>query len=659
MFCTKCGKRLYDGDSFCAHCGAKVREELLFKKEVKGAPRTTGYDEVVFNPPFKREAERRTQSIESEVANYSTTPTRERISFDWNLDGFPTNGKKADDDFEINWDAVIERKRESRAVNIEKIVPEFGFISEKPEKKETTVVDDNLFKSPIIEELEKKIEIVVDDKKEEPELVLEPLVEEPAEDVVEEVDLFKTEEEDKPLTIEELERALFGTEDFEEVSPEQLDMTIEYKSIKTPKKQEEFYTFNEKRDAFQELVDKEKARIEALENERQNQWQEIAPVEEKTEYVPKEVPTFEEVFIEPKTPLVPPLREVAVALPPLTAKVMAYEEELEEPVVEVEVEDKNEVEFVAVALPPLTARVVIEEEPKVVAEEEPKVVVEKITPTEVEETEACPFQGEVTPEPSREVEPEPSEETKEKTKLRYSDVFPVGSFDFVDDDKSNKSAKEEIDDDDDDEEEGQHKFIKAIIILLAIVVLLEIAIIGVKFLVPNSKVAMLVDDVMNKVTSFFVDDEGDVPPEINIEETLSEKYINMLSGDLKNVGTVKYDATLKYDTEKHGAFDEISETNQFQDVAWNGDSEKTNGYHIIESVISYYDGWSETNEDSNIVGINQVEIGEIRTGNSGYYVLNKIVYAEAAGDVIEKTESVYLEASGDRIMVKEVKEETK
>ena len=53
MFCTKCGKRLYDGDSFCAHCGAKVRDELLFKKEIKSTPRTTRYDEVVFNPPFK------------------------------------------------------------------------------------------------------------------------------------------------------------------------------------------------------------------------------------------------------------------------------------------------------------------------------------------------------------------------------------------------------------------------------------------------------------------------------------------------------------------------------------------------------------------------------------------------------------------------------
>ena len=80
MFCTKCGKRLYDGDSFCAHCGAKVRDELLFKKEIKSAPRTTRYDEVVFNPPFKREAERRTQNIEAEAERYSTEPSRERIS---------------------------------------------------------------------------------------------------------------------------------------------------------------------------------------------------------------------------------------------------------------------------------------------------------------------------------------------------------------------------------------------------------------------------------------------------------------------------------------------------------------------------------------------------------------------------------------------------
>ena len=38
--------------------------------------------------------------------------------------------------------------------------------------------------------------------------------------------------------------------------------------------------------------------------------------------------------------------------------------------------------------------------------------------------------------------------------------------------------------------------------------------------------------------------------------------------------------------------------------------------------------------------------------------LNKIIYQGEAGDVIEKTEIVYLEASEDKIIVKEVKEET-
>lgn len=653
MFCTKCGKRLYDGDSFCAHCGTKVREELLFKKEVKSAPETTVYDEVVFNPPFKREAERRTQSIEAEVENYSIEPRRERVSFDWNLDGFPAAERKRDESFEINWDAVIEKKRESRAVNVEKITPEFGFISEKPEPK-VAKMEELLFKAPVIEE--PKLFKVKDEEVEKEEVVVEEIqvVSEPIFEIEEKTeDLFKTEEEDKPLTIEELEKALFGTEDFAEVEPEQLDMTIEYKSIKTPKKkEEEFYTFNSQRDAFQELVDKEKARIEALENERQTQWQEIASVEEKMEYTPREALKFEEVFVEPKTPLVPPLREVAVVLPPLTARVMADEEETEliEELVEVEVEEVvseeerdqvQELEFVAVELPPLTARVVIEEEP---------------TPEE----EVSPFQGESEDLPSEgePVSKDKTEETKEKTKLRYSDVFPVGSFDFISDDKPSKSNEKEVDEEDDDEE-GQHKFIKAIIILLAVIVLLEIAVIGIKFMAPNSKIAMLADDMMTKVISIFGDEEGGASPDIDIEQTLSEKYINMLSGDAENIGTVKYNSTLKYDLEKEYAFGEISETNQFQDVAWNGDSEKTNGYHIIQSVISYYDGWIESNEDSDVVGINQVEIGEIRTGNSGYYVLNKIVYAEAAGDVIEKTESVYLEASGDRIMVKEVKEETK
>ena len=52
MFCTKCGKELYEGDRFCAYCGAEVR-----------AQRHSKNDEIVFNPPFKIEAQKKTEEI--------------------------------------------------------------------------------------------------------------------------------------------------------------------------------------------------------------------------------------------------------------------------------------------------------------------------------------------------------------------------------------------------------------------------------------------------------------------------------------------------------------------------------------------------------------------------------------------------------------------
>lgn len=611
MFCTKCGKKLYDGDSFCAYCGAKVREELMFKTEPKTPTRSAKFEEVVFNPPFKTEANRRTHDFEEQANSYSTEPTRERITLDWNLDGFPSADRKKDD-FEINWDAVIEKKRDSRAINVEKILPETGFKKEEPKEEQEEVV----FEIP--KELKPS--------------------EEP-------VGLFIEEEKDEPLSIEDLEKALFGTEDFAELDQNDPSLTVEYKSLK--KKEEEFHTFNSKRDAFQELLDKERARIEALESERKSQWDEIAP--EDVEYVPKEALKFEDVFKEPKLPLVPPLKEVAVVVPPLTARVMADDPE-------------NTIEpWYEVVLAPLTARV------------EPTL--EEVEPAKVEKEEECPFLGsEVTEESKDKAEgqliEEQGEQTltqEEKTKLRYSDIFPLDAVDSVGDDKSGKPIKEEVknffddaeDEEDDDEEKGRHGVLKALIIVLALVIVLELVVIGVKFLAPESKIALMVDDVMAKVTGLFADEEEPVDePVVNIEESPIEKHINGLSSTTSNIGKVSFDSTLKYDLSKTYAFEGIANTSEFKDVAWNGDANKTNGYLIVEATLGYYDNWTSNNPDAKIVGINQVSIGEVRTGSNGYYILNNVIYAGEAGDVIEKTESVYLEASEDKIIVKEVKEET-
>ena len=54
MYCTKCGKELYPDDRFCAYCGAEVRNREKPKPK---------YEDIVFNPPFKIEAEKKTREI--------------------------------------------------------------------------------------------------------------------------------------------------------------------------------------------------------------------------------------------------------------------------------------------------------------------------------------------------------------------------------------------------------------------------------------------------------------------------------------------------------------------------------------------------------------------------------------------------------------------
>ena len=157
MFCTKCGRPLHDGDKFCAYCGTKVREE----DRQEAAPSHSRYEEVVFNPPFRAEAERRTRQISDEVSRYSDEPKKETVHFDWNLDGFPSRDSKRRDDFELNWDTVIEKRREPGPVNVEKIIPEEP--ETRPSQGQAAQQDHNAApdrkEEPLsIEELEKELE---------------------------------------------------------------------------------------------------------------------------------------------------------------------------------------------------------------------------------------------------------------------------------------------------------------------------------------------------------------------------------------------------------------------------------------------------------------------------------------------------------------------
>ena len=102
MFCTKCGKELYEGDRFCAFCGAEVRSRSASKN-----------DDIVFNPPFKLEAQKKTEEIlkaAEERREEEKKAKRETVAFDWNLEGFPTTRPQKTEDVDFNWDSVLEKR---------------------------------------------------------------------------------------------------------------------------------------------------------------------------------------------------------------------------------------------------------------------------------------------------------------------------------------------------------------------------------------------------------------------------------------------------------------------------------------------------------------------------------------------------------------------
>lgn len=577
MFCTKCGKELHEGDIFCAYCGNKVRAQAAFENNMGR------YSEVVFNPPFKVEAQRRTEEITREVKQYSQEPRRESLQFDWNLDGFPGTGKRKDEDFKFNWDDVLEKKRDSREIEVEKIL----FVTE-----------------------EKKPEEPKEDKEAVP--VIEPKEETPFEELF--ADKSKN---NKPLSIEELEKELFGEAPSSEEKKEDPDSTRLYE---VPK--DKFYTYNAKNDAFQDLLDKERERVQQMEAERKEQWKEFTLSEEQLEKKPNEALSFEEVFKEPKIFTGDMLREVAVVLPPLTPTVMAWEEPVadEEPVAEAATEIKEEV---------------------------------------------TPFQEE-------------SFDAGQKTKLRYSDIFPIedlnadhggndsDSHDSVEG-KIKSSEEKKIKDETKDElKDGteakvyevsekpkkKNPVLKFIITLLVILVVTEVAIIGVKLIAPESGFAQKVDQLTSKILTVFAGNE---------EDKTTGDFIDGVKSNVANINAVEASDELKYDTTKAYAFAGIMVSEEFENSPWIENSDGTvitYGQGIVEGLVAYYDQLkSSGNMARGLEGINKLEIGEIRTGETGYFVLCKVTYTGENGETV-KYESVYLEVGSQLINVKEVKEET-
>lgn len=118
MYCKKCGKIMGDEDRFCGYCGTMVDSKTEEKKPT----------EELF---WKTE--------ESEKATEAESRKHERVSFDWNLDGFPSGEQKRTDTVDFNWNSVIDERDRERYNSFfgkgeEKTEVGMDFSQEEPEE---------------------------------------------------------------------------------------------------------------------------------------------------------------------------------------------------------------------------------------------------------------------------------------------------------------------------------------------------------------------------------------------------------------------------------------------------------------------------------------------------------------------------------------------
>ena len=267
-----------------------------------------------------------------------------------------------------------------------------------------------------------------------------------------------------------------------------------------------------------------------------------------------------------------------------------------------------------------------------------------------------------------------------KTKLRYSDVFPrIDLGDNAGDDraagddrevqKEEAASKSVMSCDAKAEEEEvpkKHVFAKLVIALLILLIAVEGVIIGVKFFAPDSAFSVKINEILTSVADRFsgedTQDGENLPADDGNEaDVYYEQLVSEAAADMTTIGQAKYNGELRYAKNRTYSFAEIPETTDFTDMEWRKDEDGNPVSYakaLIDAVIRYYDGWQSTNQDKTLVGINELEIGEIRVGAEGFYVLCKVTFAGADGQNVVKYQSVYARASQDIMVINTVKEET-
>ena len=652
MYCKKCGKRLADGDKFCGNCGTKI-------------------DASEINIGFAEEEPKPKKNFDFGA-------------FNWDLDGYPDEDKAKTEDVDFNWNTVLEEKKrkdiEEKSFT-ETIMTEnelFDRIQSEDNAKDASEISFNweLGSTTRVEKADRFESII-------------PKVEEKA-------------ELDIPVEVSEDHEEVKDLVDIDEA------LAAGIAAASSPRKSiDKFYTFNQKNEEFQALLDQEYERLrnriredseaeaiiankeEKLEQARAT-WSKEAleePVEETeetvevaeaeavndaedteeaqdTEVETEETPETEEADVEPESEF-----EEVEEIEEATEEDEEAVQEAEEPAVQEEAcacetevacdisnEDSEEACVVE-------AQAQVEEVAKA-EEAETEDEHDDTEEAEAEETPSKPESGNPPSDEEKKEEDASGDEDSKETKLHYSDIF--ANDDVHDSDSGNEQKT------------GRWKIIvlDIIIVILAIAVICSGILVFAKGSAPANKISQGISWVTEKFSGSSDNSKDDKKSEEKAEKTKSmEDVVAAAKKNYVNIGKVQYDSKLKFDTSKDYGISELKNAKKFKDGEFSGG--KLLSEAIVNLSLGYYSGLTDKvnsgsddvlkliNEDSELYGhvkaiaegneeqqIKNIKIGEIKNSGSNYYVILQITEGKAnSSDTSTETKILSILNKGKELKV--------
>ena len=619
MYCKKCGKRLADGDKFCGNCGTKI-------------------DASEINIGFAEDEPKPKKNFDFGA-------------FNWDLDGYPDEDKAKTEDVDFNWNTVLEEKKrkdiEEKSFT-ETIMTEnelFDRIQSEDNAKDASELSFNweLGSTTRVEKADRFESII-------------PKVEEKA-------------ELDIPVEVSDDHEEVKDLVDVDEA------LAAGLAAASSPRKSiDKFYTFNQKNEEFQALLDQEYERLrnriredseaeaiiankeEKLEQARATWSKEPLEEAEETVEVTEETEAPVEVAVEPeveeaeavndaedteeaqdtevKTEEAPETEEADVETESEVEEVEETEEaaeeaeeavqEAEEPTVQEEACACETEEEVACDISSEDAEeaCVVEAQAQVeeVAKAEEAETEDEHNDTEEAEAEETPSEPESGNPPSDEEEKEEEargDEDSKETKLHYSDIF--ANDDVHDSDSGNEQKT------------GRWKIIvlDIIIVILAIAVICSGILVFAKGSAPANKISQGISWVTEKFSGSSDKSKDDKKPEEKAEKAKSmEDVVAEAKKNYVNIGKVQYDSKLKFDTSKDYGISELKNAKNFKDGKFSDG--KLLSEAIVNLSLGYYSGLTDKvnsgsddvlkliNEDSELYG----HVKAIAEGNEEQQIKN-------------------------------------